>query len=115
MEEKETAVVFPEPGKPVRGSQTGKPVMVLLDLLGRRWAMSILWHLSDTNQTFREIQKRCDDASPTVLNTRLKELRAAKLVMKADRGYALTDDGKKLYAYLEPLDSWADIWAENIR
>lgn len=106
-------VEFPKPGKPVRGSTTGKPVMVLLDLLGRRWAMSVLWHLSDTNRTFREIQTRCDDASPTVLNTRLKELRTAGLVVKAERGYALTDDGRKLYAYLEPLDKWAEVWAQN--
>ena len=34
------------PGKPVRGSRTGRPVMVLLDLLGRRMALRILWELS---------------------------------------------------------------------
>ncbi len=89
--------------------------MALLDLLGRRWAMSVLWHLSDTNRTFREIQGRCDDASPTVLSTRLKELRAAGLVTKADRGYALTEDGRALYAFLEPLDEWAKVWAKNFR
>ena len=27
----------PRPGARVRGSQTGRPVMALLDLLGRRW------------------------------------------------------------------------------
>ena len=27
----------PKPGRPVRGSRSGVPVMALLDLLGRRW------------------------------------------------------------------------------
>ena len=104
---------IPKPGKPARGTTTGKPVMVLFDLLGRRWAMSILWHLHDRNRTFREIQECCDNASPTVLNTRLKELRMSGLVKKAERGYALTQTGNVLYSHLEPLDNWADEWAEN--
>ena len=36
----------PTLAKPVRGSRTGRPVMVLLDLLGRRMALRILWELS---------------------------------------------------------------------
>ena len=35
----------PIPGKPVRGSKTGRPIMALLDLLGRRWALRVLWEL----------------------------------------------------------------------
>jgi L-alanine-DL-glutamate epimerase-like enolase superfamily enzyme len=35
----------PKPGKPVRGSQTGRPIMALLDLLGRRWTLRLLWEL----------------------------------------------------------------------
>ena len=31
----------PKPGTRVRGSRTGKPIMALLDLLGRRWALRI--------------------------------------------------------------------------
>ena len=29
----------------VRGSRTGRPIMALLDLLGRRWTLRILWEL----------------------------------------------------------------------
>ena len=31
----------------VRGSRTGRPVMALLDLLGRRWTLRIVWELRD--------------------------------------------------------------------
>jgi len=33
--------------KRVRGSRTGRPIMVLLDLLGRRWALRIVWELRE--------------------------------------------------------------------
>ncbi len=104
-------VSIPRYGSPVRGSQSGQPIMVLFDLLSRRWAMGILWNLAGANRTFRDLQARCNSASPTVLNTRLKELRAAGLVTKAPDGYALTDDGRSLFQVLEPLGDWAMEWA----
>ena len=105
---------LPRVGTAVRGSESGQPIMVLFDLLGRRWAMGILWNLSDTNRTFRDLQARCGSASPTVLNTRLKELRTVGLVEKAADGYALTDDGRALFRVLEPLGDWAMDWAPRM-
>lgn len=88
MAVKKTDVIILRPGKPVRGSRTGQPIMVLFDLHGRRWSLGVLWNLSDANRTFRDLQARCDSASPTVINTRLKELHAAGLVINSDHGYA---------------------------
>ena len=31
----------------VRGSRSGRPIMALLDLLGRRWTLRILWELRE--------------------------------------------------------------------
>ena len=91
----------------VRGSRTGRPVMVLLDLLGRRWALRILWELRDEALSFRALRERCDDLSPSVLNTRLAELREAG-VIAAGEGYALTPAGRELLALLLPLHRWAE-------
>ena len=55
----------------VPASNSGRPLMVLLDLLGRRWALRVLWELRDARATFRALQERCD-VSPTVLTKRLK-------------------------------------------
>ena len=101
-------------GQKVRGSRTGQPIMILFDLLGRRWAMGIIWNLSAQNCTFRELQARCDSLSPTVLNTRLKELRAANLVEKAEHGYGLTAEGIKLFKMLEPLGDWSYGWTDML-
>lgn len=111
-EEKEVARI-PRAGGSVRGSQSGQPIMVLFDLIGRRWSMGILWNLSARNRTFRDLQACCGSASPTVLNTRLKELRAAGLVEKTKTGYGLTPSGQELFAVLEPLGGWAMEWAKR--
>ena len=102
--------------KRVRGSTTGRPVMVLLDLLGKRWTMRILWELRGGARTFRSLQEVMDGVSPSVLNTRLRELRAADLVERIDgEGYALTKGAIELSDHLMPLDAWARKWARRNR
>jgi DNA-binding HxlR family transcriptional regulator len=105
----------PRPGHPVRGSRTGRPVMALLDLLGRRWALRVLWELRDGGPlTFRELQSRSGDISSSVLNDRLRELREASIVdATRGAGYRLTTEGSDLLASLMPLDTWAQRWAER--
>lgn len=115
MTETKTDLKIPRPGTPVRGSKSGQPIMVLFDLIGRRWSMGILWNLSDGNRTFRDLQDRCGSASPSVLNTRLKELRAAGLIYNAEKGYSLTEDGQQLFERLEPLGDWAAGWVDKLR
>ena len=105
----------PRPGQPVRGSTTGRPIMALLDLLGRRWTLRVLWELRGEPQTFRHLQDLCDGMSPSVLNTRLGELREAGIVELRDEGYALTDEGRTLAKALGPLDAWAERWAQRAR
>jgi DNA-binding HxlR family transcriptional regulator len=84
--------------------------MALLDLLGRRWALRVVWELRDGALTARRLRDACDDASPTVLNARLQELREAGLIMNAGAGYQLTEAGLDLLAAFEPLYRFADRW-----
>jgi DNA-binding HxlR family transcriptional regulator len=105
----------PAPGAPVRGSTTGRPIMALLDLLGRRWALRVLWELrTGESLTFRELQARCAEVSSSVLNDRLHELREAGIVTaQPGHGYALTREGLRLIDDLAPLDGWAKRWARR--
>lgn len=102
------------PGQPVRGSASGRPVMALFDLLGRAWAMGVVWQLHEGPCTFRQLQARCDGISPTLLNRRLKELRATGLVDHGPAGYRLTSLGDALYDLIEPLGNWAKEWADAL-
>ena len=100
--------------KRVRGSTTGRPIMVLLDLLGRRWTLRIVWELRDEPRRFRELQDQIG-ASPTIVNTRLAELREAKLVqLDEDAGYRLSTLGEELLRLFQPLHVWSEKWAKAI-
>ncbi len=105
---------IPKPGKPVRGSQSGKPIMALFDLLGRSWALGVIWQLSRGSMTFRQIQVSCEKISPTVLNKRLKELTSSGLVARGDTGYHLTATGSELFGLLEPFGAWSKQWAGGL-
>jgi DNA-binding HxlR family transcriptional regulator len=104
----------PLPSRRVRGSATGQPTMALLDLLGRRMALRILWELRDGPLTFRALQQAAE-TNPSVLNARLGELREARIVEHGPEGYALTPQGKKLLELFLPLHVWAEDWARALK
>lgn len=106
---------IPLPGSPVRGSETGKPIMAIIDLLGRTWALGILWQLNIQAHTFRSLQQACDGISPTLANTRLKELMACCLVEKGESGYQLTEQGKSLVDIFGQLGPWSKGWSEKLK
>lgn len=100
--------------RPVRGSRTGRPIMALLDLLGRRWTLRVLWELRDGPLTSRALRAACDEVSPTVLQARLADLREAGLVdHEAGRGYGVTPLGRELLAAFLPLYGFAERWADR--
>jgi DNA-binding HxlR family transcriptional regulator len=90
-------------------------MMALLDLLGRRWTLRVVWELREGERlTFRELQQRCGGMSSSVLAQRLSEMDEAGIVTGSDGGgYSLTSEGHSLRAALAPLDSWARRWARR--
>ena len=101
---------MPKPGSPARGTRTGRPIMVLLDLLGRRWALRVIWELRTEPVPFRPLQQRMGGVSSSVLAERLRELRAAGVLEPTPEGYALTARGSELLVAFAPLQRWADEW-----
>jgi DNA-binding HxlR family transcriptional regulator len=101
------------PGKRARGSKSGRPIMALLDLLGRRWTLRIVWELRDQPRRFRDLQDAIG-ASPSIVNARLAELRTAKLVeLDPASGYLLTSLGIELLRLFLPLHAWSEKWAKS--
>ncbi|MFB9265438.1 winged helix-turn-helix transcriptional regulator [Bradyrhizobium erythrophlei] len=103
----------PTARRSVRGSRSGRPIMALLDLLGRRWALRIIWELRDLPLTSRALRTACDEASPTILQTRLTELREAGFVALTDDGYRLTELGRELFRTFAPLHRFAERWSKR--
>lgn len=90
--------------------------MRLLEQLGRKGTLRILWELRDGQpQSFRALRTSTDQMSPSVLNDRLKELRAAGVIelAGAGAGYVLTEAGAELVRRLLPLNQWANRWLDD--
>jgi DNA-binding HxlR family transcriptional regulator len=88
--------------------------MVALDLLGRRWALRILWELRDGPLGARTLRAKCDEMSSSVLYERLNELHQAGLIQQNDAlNYELTTIGRDLGKAIEPLQRWSQRWAKG--
>lgn len=88
--------------------------MALLDLLGRTWAMGVVWQLKSGPFTFRELQKKCESISPSILNSRIKELVLAGIVERTLDGYRLTERGETLVELIRPFGDWSREWAKEV-
>jgi len=103
------------PGRPVRGSTTGRPLMAAMDLLGRRWTLRVLWELRTGPVGARALLAACDGLSSSVLYERLRDLTDAALVGQTDSGeYGLTQLGREPGDSLQPLDAWARRWSKAL-
>lgn len=103
-----------EPGRRARGTQTGRPIMVLLDVLGQRWTLRILWELRNGPLNFRALQRACEQVSPTILNSRLRQLRSLGFVELGNEGYAYSAMGDTLQPLLATMHDWAEDWAKAL-
>lgn len=89
--------------------------MVLLDVLGKRWVLRLIWVLNRTGPgPFRALRSRSVDVSPTSRNQRLKDLRELGQIELGESGFALTEHGRSLSRLLLPLDQWSNDWASAI-
>lgn len=103
------------PGRPVRGSTTGRPLMAAMDLLGRRWTLRVLWEMRAGPVGARALLAVCDGLSSSVLYERLRDLTDASLVVQTESGdYDLTKLGRELGDSLQPLDAWARRWSKAL-
>ena len=91
-----------------------RPIVQLIDILGKKWVLRILWELKTSPCTFRELQSRCGDLSPTIINTRIKDLCEAQLVYKSpESGYTLSQHGYELIELFSPLNDFANRWIKS--
>jgi DNA-binding HxlR family transcriptional regulator len=115
---KRTSEIEARPDSRVSSDETPRQpsTLALLELLGRRWALRILWELRQEPATFQALHTRCDSMSTSVLSQRLTELREAQLVEKDPAGsYRLTEHGSRLLARLDGMDEWTQEWGRLLR
>ena len=85
-----------------------RPVENALDLLGRRWALRLVWEVRRSTLTFSELRERTG-ISPSVLSARLGELVDADVLERdGGRRYRLSGRGRELARILYELNRWAE-------
>ena len=96
------------------GAKENTAVSQLLELLEARFALRVLWALKDGHpQTFRLLQDSVGHITPNTLNTRIKELRAACLLIHDGNGYVVTAMGADLLKRLNELPLFAGKWSAS--
>lgn len=95
------------------------PVAKSAEILGNSWSLLIIRELLLGSTRFSQLQKGLPKISPTVLNTRLKELvdsgviSRRKLNNQKGHEYQLTPAGKELSAVIDSLATWGMRWARD--
>jgi DNA-binding HxlR family transcriptional regulator len=85
-----------------------RAVESVLDLLGRRWALRLVWELRRSTRSFSDLRERTG-ISPSVLSVRLRDLLDAGIVERiGDRRYQLSGRGRELARILYELNRWAE-------
>lgn len=88
--------------------------MAALDLLGRRWALGVVWQLRSGPRSYGALQRELEGVSSSVLATRLRELGEALLVDTNGNGeYCLTKSGRALAKALDPVERWSHRWGQE--
>lgn len=95
------------------------PIAKSAEILGDPWSILIIRELLLGSTRFSVLQRGLPRISPTVLNTRLKELEANGVIVRrrlnGQRGheYRLTPAGRELSAVVEALAVWGMRWARD--
>ena len=95
------------------------PVAKSAEIIGDPWSILIVRELLLGSTRFNLLQKGLPRISPTVLNTRLKELEEGGVIVKrrlnGQRGhdYRLTPAGRELSSVIDALAVWGMRWARD--
>ena len=95
------------------------PVAKSAEILGNPWSLLIVRELLLGSNRFGLLQKGLPRISPTVLNTRLKDLEQYGVLIKRRRDgqrgheYLLTAAGRELAAVIESLAVWGMRWTRD--
>jgi DNA-binding HxlR family transcriptional regulator len=90
------------------------PACAVMELLGQRWTLRVIWELDPGALRFLELRDRMANCSSSVLSERLRQLSARGLVVKSEEGrWELTVAGDRLRSALMAVRDWAEEWARE--
>lgn len=88
-----------------------------LNVIGGKWKLVILWHLSQETLRFSELEKRIRGITQKMLSQSLRELEKDKLISRKiypvippKVEYSITSQGISLNKVLKELDRWGQAY-----
>ena len=100
------------------------PVSQVLEVIGHRWAVQVLWtlHHVDRPLRFRELQRSLEPITPKELTNRLRELEAAGLAHRKVYAevpprveYRMTELGQTIMPILFALAEWVKVHGPKLK
>lgn len=96
-----------------RGREYRCPIDVTLEVIGGKWKVAILWHLSPGTRRFSELKRQFDGITQKMLTQQLRELERDGLVSRTVYAqvpprveYTLTEAGMSLIPLLNLMCRW---------
>lgn len=106
----------------VEGALEPCPIRDILDRIGDRWSLLVLWSLIDGSRRFTELRRDIGDISQRMLAQTVRRLEQDGLVSRTVTpsvpqrvDYALTPLGRSFIEPLNVLIEWADAHHDSIR
>ncbi|MBI5223561.1 helix-turn-helix transcriptional regulator [Candidatus Micrarchaeota archaeon] len=97
------------------------PVELTLRVLGGKWKLLIIYHLSDSPKRFSELRKSISSITEKMLSSQLKELERDHIVSRKvypvvppKVEYTLTEYGRTLNPLLELMARWGQVHKDRI-
>lgn len=102
----------------INNSQKTCNLKDVLDIIGGKWAMPIIYNLSKGKMRFKEIERRIEGINTRMLVKELKNLEANEIITRSVFAtvpptveYALTIKGDKLLPSIKSLHQWGQEYA----
>lgn len=96
------------------------PVSTILDIIGGKWKVLILYHLFGDTRRFNELQRLMPTITQRMLTLQLRELEQDGIVHREvypqvppKVEYSLTDFGRTLLPVIQAMHDWSETYAQE--
>ena len=87
----------------------------VVDIIGSKWNLMIIWHLRDSTFRFSELQSRMCGVNSKTITKHLRDLEHESIITRTVYPevpprveYALTDQGRGILPIIEAMLMWGD-------
>jgi DNA-binding HxlR family transcriptional regulator len=87
----------------------------VLEIIGNKWNLFIIWSLKDGTLRFSELQKRMNDVNSKTITKHLRDLEKNKIITRAVYPevpprvqYTLTENGQAFLPVFDAIRKWGE-------